>query len=230
MELTTMLIVRIIVCAFVSLILWLMGRGNWAAGSSSKRSALFIVGVIAWGGVVGVPLYTQWQEQQRGIAYEEKLRAYEEQVKANIKQASEDLSTNLGGRELKGPMALYPFHEEDREGSRLGHYLSERMIAPLMMALKGRCTFVERRRLEDALQELKFQDSDLTDESKNYELGQMIGARYILTGTITVRRSDRFELFLRILDAVTGELVSAVNAMFPYSPELRDALATEEIR
>ena len=229
MELTTVMIVRIIVCALVSLILWLMSRGNWAAGSFPKRFALFVVGVIVWVGIVGMPLYGQWRELRDDIEHEEMLNAYDVQMTAEIRRAAGELRTTLVG-DLAGPMALYPFHEQGRTESVLGNYLSEKMIAPVMVAFSGLCTFVERERLEDALRELDFQDSDLTNKAKTYELGQLIGARYILIGTITVLRSDQFELFLRILEVEEGVILSAVNARMPYSPELREALAGEEIR
>ena len=208
MILTTELIVRIIVCVVVSLILWLMSRGNWAAGNRSKKVALFVVGVVAWVGVVGIPVYTQMQEVL---------------LEAQILEAVKELKDGVGSRELAGPLALYPFHEKDRERSPLGDYLSERMIAPLMRIF-SESEFVEKKRLEDALKELKFHSSDLTDKDTICRAGKMVGAKCILVGTITVRPDDRFGIFFRLMNVETGKLVSSVNRILPYSPKLRAVL------
>lgn len=237
MELTTGLIVRIIGCVVVSLILWLMSRGNWAAGNRSKRFVLFVIGGIAWAGFLWGPVHTQWQERQvekKQEAYKVQMEAYKAQMKVEIQQAAEqlksDLETRLRDRKMEGPMALYPFQEKDRKDSRLGRYLSERMLEALITVCSGRCRFVERERLEDALKELQFHASDLTDKTKASKPGKMVGARYILTGAITMSGDDKFELSLKIQDVETSIVLSSVNAAFSYSPALRKALSAEEPR
>jgi curli biogenesis system outer membrane secretion channel CsgG len=67
----------------------------------------------------------------------------------------------------------------------------------------GKLRIVERERLKELREELKFQQSDEVDPSSAQKVGKLLGARYVLTGKIT-----RFAC--KISSASTGWGVSAL--------------------
>jgi hypothetical protein len=81
-----------------------------------------------------------------------------------------------------------------------------------LAATKSRLfTIVERGDLQSVLGELELQLSGLADEGNAAKAGKLLGADYLVTGTV-FRGAERYELFLKLLRVETAELLSATKA------------------
>ncbi len=68
---------------------------------------------------------------------------------------------------------------------RISSALQELMITELMEAGDGKIRLMDRQRLKTILEEQKFTNSGLVDESTAITMGKMIGVRYMITGKVT---------------------------------------------
>jgi Mg-chelatase subunit ChlD len=75
----------------------------------------------------------------------------------------------------------------------------------------GRFTLVERKDLQNILAELELQLSGLIDESSAARLGGFLGAE-VLVSSALYRRSDRYELFLKLVRVSSAEILSVARA------------------
>jgi hypothetical protein len=72
-------------------------------------------------------------------------------------------------------------------------------------------TIVERGDLQKVLGELELQLSGLADEDNAAKAGKLLGADFLVTGTV-FRGSERYELFLKLLRVETAEVLAATKA------------------
>lgn len=72
-------------------------------------------------------------------------------------------------------------------------------------------TLVERANLQAILGELELQLSGLADEENAAKAGRLLGADYLVTGTL-FRSPERYEIFLKLLRVETAEVLSATKA------------------
>ncbi|KAA3604075.1 MAG: VWA domain-containing protein [Calditrichaeota bacterium] len=91
---------------------------------------------------------------------------------------------------------------------------SEYFTANLMLSFKNNSTFqvIERDDLQKILQELHFQHTDLADEEKAAEIGKLIGAKILITGEL-YSKNKNYELFLKLLNVETGEVLSVTKTV-----------------
>ena len=78
----------------------------------------------------------------------------------------------------------------------------------------GIARFADDQALNDILNQLKFQQSGLFDNSTVAQIGKLVGAKYILRGTISSirKRSDRrdviyYNITLQVVSIETGEII-----------------------
>ncbi|MDH5590493.1 MAG: CsgG/HfaB family protein, partial [Gemmatimonadota bacterium] len=71
---------------------------------------------------------------------------------------------------------------------------------------------IERARLQDLLTEQKLALSGRIAEGSAVEVGQMLGAQYVLHGQVT-NIADRLRLDIRAVDVETSEVVSVMKKM-----------------
>jgi uncharacterized protein (TIGR02722 family) len=78
----------------------------------------------------------------------------------------------------------------------------------------GIARFVDDQALNDILNQFKFQQSGLFDNSTVAQIGKLVGAKYILRGTISSirKRSDRkdviyYNITLQVVSIETGEII-----------------------
>ena len=78
----------------------------------------------------------------------------------------------------------------------------------------GIARFADDQALNDILNQLKFQQSGLFDNSTVAQIGKLVGAKYILRGTISSirKRSDRknviyYNITLQVVSIETGEIM-----------------------
>ncbi len=72
-------------------------------------------------------------------------------------------------------------------------------------------TIVERGNLQAILGELELQLSGLADEGAAAKAGKLLGADFLVTGTV-FRGSERYELFLKLVRVETAEVLAATKA------------------
>ena len=72
-------------------------------------------------------------------------------------------------------------------------------------------TIVERGNLQAILGELELQLSGLADEAQAAKAGKLLGADFLVTGTV-FRGKERYELFLKLVRVETAEVLSATKA------------------
>lgn len=74
--------------------------------------------------------------------------------------------------------------------------------------------WLERGRIEEILDEQKFQASGCTDQSCVVEMGQLLGARKMVAGSIS-RVGDTYSMALNVIDIETGLVDKSVSEVCP---------------
>ncbi len=97
------------------------------------------------------------------------------------------------------------FHGITGEVTALGRYMAEEMITRLF-TLDG-IRVIERSKLEKALEELKFSQTDLIDTAQAKKLGKFVGADAILAGTVTSLDST-VRINARLFSTEKGEILA----------------------
>jgi formylglycine-generating enzyme required for sulfatase activity len=72
-------------------------------------------------------------------------------------------------------------------------------------AFGNKYRLVTRRQVKKALHELRFQNSDLVDNSKAKQFGKMIGAEYLISGNI-IQLGNKITVACQIFNVETGEI------------------------
>ncbi len=88
-------------------------------------------------------------------------------------------------------------------------YFSEQLILSLMKT--DRFKIVERKNLQAVLRELELTMSGLGERENAAKVGKFLGARLLISGKL-YEKQDKFELFLRLLNVETAEVLSVTRA------------------
>jgi TolB-like protein len=91
----------------------------------------------------------------------------------------------------------------------LGTFVAERLST--LMSRQTQCRLIERHRLDQVLQELKFSMSELVDPAKARRLGQMLGVQGLVVGTMT-DLGTTFDVDARIIDIQTDVSLPGASA------------------
>ncbi|MBN2105112.1 hypothetical protein JW835_13820 [bacterium] len=89
----------------------------------------------------------------------------------------------------------------------LSQGLAEMMITELSRIESVK--MVERRRMQEMLDELKMVQSGLISESTSIQVGKMLGAKNLVFGSYMVMPGDKIRIDLRIVEVETGSVVKA---------------------
>lgn len=132
----------------------------------------------------------------------------------SAQQSLEDLALKLeqgikGFKEIK--IAVLEFPYADGKKSQGSTIIQERLTT--ILAQNKNITLIERKLIEKVFSELKLQLSGAVDEGTGKKLGKLLGADAILTGTINEIRDNKVEVNARIIQAETGKILSAANAI-----------------
>ncbi len=134
---------------------------------------------------------------------------------AKIREIASDLVSGLRRvkSELRG-LAVINIREETTDQRQQLGIILENDICNAIIGNNSKTFPVVELRLDDVLNELKNQNSILTDPLKRQHFGMMIGAEALLTGTYRYEQSS-VKLHLRAMDIATGEALWAFSADFP---------------
>jgi TolB-like protein len=81
-----------------------------------------------------------------------------------------------------------------------------------LLAQNKAVTLIERGLMKKVLEELKLQASGAMDEATVKELGKLLGADAVVTGTLNDVKEDRTEVNARIVETQTGKILCAASA------------------
>ena len=132
----------------------------------------------------------------------------------------------IGGQLFAGEQivtAVSPFENlsADNELNYIGFQISE-YLSTAMASIEG-VTMVERGMLEKILKEQDFQLSGLTDDTTVVEVGNLLNAGRIITGTYTVSGSA-IDINGRIIEVETGKVLNAARVSGYFSDNLSPVL------
>jgi hypothetical protein len=88
----------------------------------------------------------------------------------------------------------------------------------------GQYRVIDRRQREQALSEISFSNSGLSDEELRLKVGKFLSANYMLDGSIGVI-GDRFLLNLKLVDVNTAETLKTASQRYPNINDLIDDAA-----
>ncbi|MCX7822635.1 MAG: FlgO family outer membrane protein [Syntrophobacterales bacterium] len=98
----------------------------------------------------------------------------------------------------------------DRSGRQdpMGRMISEFLTTASVDS--GRFSIVERSLLEKVMKELELGQSGIVEEGKAREIGKMVGAGAILTGSVS-RLGNTMRIDIRLIDVESGKIMAAAN-------------------
>lgn len=119
-----------------------------------------------------------------------------------------ELLKNCEGVDEK--IAVAGFSYSDGRDSRDGGVVAERMTTELVNAKKFRV--IERKEIEKVFEELKIQRSGAIDSTSAKEIGKLLGADWIVVGTLTELPNKQLELNARLVGIESGEIINAAKS------------------
>ena len=118
-----------------------------------------------------------------------------------------ELLKNCEGLDKK--IAVAGFSYSDGRDSRDGGVVADRMTTELVKAKKFKV--IERKEIEKVFEELKVQRSGAIDSDSAKEIGKMLGADWIVVGTLTELPNRQLELNARLVGVESGEILNAAG-------------------
>lgn len=120
-----------------------------------------------------------------------------------------------------GKLAVSGFSHNNGQDSALIALLNEKAVSDL--AGLEQLRILERSKLEAVLTEQELALSDLVDTENAIQIGRIMAADLLLTGTV-IEMTQSVIIFSRIIDVVSGEIESAAQVIIPKSADLEQLL------
>ena len=90
----------------------------------------------------------------------------------------------------------------------------------------NRFTVIAKNQREQILEEMKFQSSGMCNEECAVEIGQLVGAEYLMLGEIIGFGKDFFQINIKIVNIEKGDVAEKVTKEIEGKlPDLLDAMA-----
>jgi TolB-like protein len=110
-------------------------------------------------------------------------------------------------------LAVLPFQEIGGRGSTTGRIISERLVGPLAAA--PGLQVVERTMLEGVLREQRLDESGVVDQRSLKDLGRVLGADALVTGTAISLTNGEVEIVARLVDVETARVLGVAEGRVP---------------
>ncbi len=110
----------------------------------------------------------------------------------------------------KTTIAVMDFNDLQGNVTLLGRFISEELITRFFQT--KHLEVIERSLLDKAIQELKFNTSDLVDTSNAKQLGRVVGADAIMVGTLT-DLGQSIKINARVIVVESGKVIGAASAL-----------------
>ncbi|HEB31756.1 MAG TPA: hypothetical protein ENI15_12915 [Spirochaetes bacterium] len=143
-------------------------------------------------------------------------RPFQEQLENLFREITLDLGTRG-----VGTIAVSGFTAGDGKSSALVTLLNE--MARFEISKVEGITVIERDTLDMILEEQKLALSDLMDTTNAIEIGKLLTANHMLTGSV-IEMADSVVIFGRIINVETAEIESVAQVIVPRSAEVRALL------
>jgi hypothetical protein len=121
----------------------------------------------------------------------------------------------------EGAIAISGFTMKDGKSSELTTLLDE--MAMLEITQLGTLRVIEREKMDMILEEQALSLSDLMDTSKAIDVGKLLTANHILTGTV-IEMPNSVVIFGRVINVETAEIESAAQVIVPKNREVKSLL------
>ncbi len=128
------------------------------------------------------------------------------------------LSFASDSKKTKIAVVDFQMQGERFETSDMGRIVAEWLITCLVET--GRFDVIERRLIEKVIEEQKVGASGLISAEGAAEVGKMLGAKNIITGTV-LSLGKRFEINARLISVEEGSIITAVNIIADSESKLR---------
>lgn len=140
----------------------------------------------------------------------------------NLYVKAEDLKTekleNICNRlyepiknENKPKIAIMDFAYTDQRKSEGSQIVRERITT--ILAGKKNLSLIERGMLKKVLEELKLQELGITDVQQASKIGNILGADYLILGTLNDVEKNKTEINARIVEVKTSKIISASSGI-----------------
>jgi len=106
------------------------------------------------------------------------------------------------------PACLIPLSCEGGSDKTDAEYFSEQIL--LSLSRNPAFRLVERKNLQQILDELKLGMTGLVDDDRAVQAGRLTGANLLISGSL-IRRSDAFEIFLKLIRIEAAEILSVTK-------------------
>lgn len=139
----------------------------------------------------------------------------------NIQNLFSEIALSMGSRD-PGIVAISGFSAKEGIGTDLLDFINE--MALVEIARHDTLKVVERGKLSAVIEEQKLSLSGLMDTTKAIEVGKLLSANYILTGTV-IEMSTSVVIFSRIINVESGEVEAAAQVIVARNEEVNQLLA-----
>lgn len=136
----------------------------------------------------------------------------------SMEKLAKELSEGLEYEaEKKLKVAVVDFTNADGSSCGLGSVIAEEMTTKLFRS--GRYQVIERRQLKKILEEQNMSMTDLIDPNSAAQLGKVLGAQGIVTGTLT-QSAEQYRVNARVILVQSATLVSAADVKISRTTEV----------
>ncbi|MCK5569950.1 MAG: hypothetical protein KAJ15_09550, partial [Spirochaetes bacterium] len=160
--------------------------------------------------------------QTRRIAMDEEIApsVRERPLEGHLENLFREMTLDLGSKK-RGTISISGFTTRDGKPSGLVTLLNE--MALMEIAKLDTLTVIERDKLDMILDEQKLAINDLMDTSNAIEIGKLLTANYILTGSV-VEMPGSVMIFGRVINVETAEVESVAQVIVPKNHDVRALL------
>ena len=149
----------------------------------------------------------------------------------NIDNAVKKISTQISEtliKQQKSKVAVMVFTTTEKKITKLGIYLADKLTNSLF-PYQHKFEVVDRMHLEKVLSEMKLGMTGLQDPNSIQQLGKMIGADAIVTGSLTIL-SSKVDINTRLIGTERSNVLAIANAIMVKDKDIESLLRVVSIK
>lgn len=124
-------------------------------------------------------------------------------------------------------IAVFSFTSMDGSEAECGRLLAETLETELVRLMAGKedMSLVDRRSIEKIMEEIKFGNSDLADETQRLEIGRQLGATSLLCTVVCPWTAEQIRAVSKLIDAESTKIMAASSCNIPLPEHLKGVCA-----
>ena len=146
------------------------------------------------------------------------------EVTSEEQYTTSETSNMASGASEPMVIAVADFVNDDGKISKLGRYMAEKLTP--YFTRSDQFQVLERALMDKVIAEQQFQVSAFVDESSTRQIGKLLGAETIVSGTIS-ELNDAFYFNAKVVDVSSGKLLTAIDVETDRTGRLVALYATE---